>query len=72
MVLTSLSYLLLCSPVLYQWDIDGTSCASRPEVKGSWSPQESNAIGCVVRVEWSFFQEGLDILRELKLLIVIR
>lgn len=66
-----MSYLLLCSPVLYQWDIDGTPCASRPEVEGSWSPQESDAIGCVVCVEWGFFQEGLDILRKLELLIVI-
>lgn len=63
--------LVISSPVLDQRDINGTPCATRSEVEGSWCPQKSNAIGCVVCVEWSLFEERLDILREFKLLIVI-
>lgn len=61
----------VCSPVLDQGDIDGTSCSARSEVEGSRRPQESNAIGCVVCVEWGFFEEGFHKLSKLKLLIII-
>lgn len=64
--------LVLCSPVLNQGDINGTPCTPRPEVEGSRRPQQSNAISCVVCVEWGLLEEGLHILRKLKLLIVIR
>lgn len=63
---------VLFSPVLNQGDINGTPCAARPEVEGSWCPQQGDAIGCVVCVEWRLLQEGLHILRKLKLLVVIR
>lgn len=64
--------LVVCSPVLDQGDINGTPCSARSQIEGSRCPQQSNAIGCVVWVEWGFFEEGLHKLRKLKLLIVIR
>lgn len=64
--------MLFCLPVLNQGDINGTPRAARPQIEGSWRPQQSNAIGCVVGVEWGLFEEGFHILRKLKLLIVIR
>lgn len=64
--------LVFCSPVLDQGDINGTPCAARSEVEGSRCPQQSDAIGCVVCVEWGLLEEGLHILRKLKLLVIIR
>ena len=64
--------LVVCSPVLDQGDINGTPRTPRSEVEGPRCPQESNAIGRVVCVEWGLLEEGLHILRKLKLLIVIR
>lgn len=62
----------VCSPVLNQGDINGTPCATRSEVEWSRCPQQSNAVGCVVCVERGLLEEGLHILRKLKLLIIVR
>lgn len=64
--------MVVFSPVLDQGDINGTPCTPRSEVEWPRCPQESNAIGRVVCVEWGLLEEGLHILRKLELLIVIR
>lgn len=64
--------MLICSPVLDQGDIHGTPGAARSEVERSRRPQQGNAVGCVVCVQRSFLEEGLHILRKLKLFIIIR
>lgn len=60
------------SPVLDQGDVDGTPCATRAEIEGSWRPKQGNAVSSVVSVERCLFEEGLHVLRKLKLLIIIR
>lgn len=59
-------------PVLDQRDVNGSPCAARSQVEGSRSPQQGNSVGRVVCVERRLFEEGLHILRKLKLLIIIR
>lgn len=64
--------MLICSPVLDQGDINGTPGAARSKVERSWCPQQGDAVGCVVCVQRGFLEEGLHILRKLKLFIIIR
>jgi len=71
-MMTDLVWLVVGSPVLDQGDVYGTPCAPRAEVEGSRGPQQSDAVGSVVGVERGLLEEGLCILRKLKLLIVIR
>lgn len=60
------------SPVLDQWDVKSSPGPARPQVEGSWGPQQGNAIGCVISVERSILQERFHKLWQLKLFIVIR
>lgn len=64
--------MLICLPVLDQGDINGASGAARSEVERSRRPQQGDAVGCVVCVQRGFLEEGLHILRKLKLFIIIR
>lgn len=64
--------MIVDSPVLDQGDVDGTPCATRAEIEGSWSPKQSNTVRRVVSVERRLFEEGLYVIRKLKLLIIIR
>lgn len=64
--------MLICSPVLDQGNINGTPGAARSEVERPWRPQQGDAVGCVVCVQRGLLEEGLHILRKLKLLIIIR
>lgn len=64
--------MLISSPVLDQGDINGTPGAARSKVERSWRPQQGDTVGCVVCVQRGFLEEGLHILRKLKLFIIIR
>lgn len=64
--------MILHSPVLDQRDINGTPCATRSEIERPWRPQQGDAVGCVVCVQRGLLEEGLHILRKLKLLIIFR
>lgn len=60
------------SPVLDQWDVKSSPGPARPQVEGSWGPQQGNAIGCVISVERSILQERFHKLWQLKFFIIIR
>lgn len=60
------------SPVLDQWDVKSSPGPARPQIEGSWGPQQGNAIGCVISVERGVLQERLHKLWQLKLFIIIR
>ena len=63
---------MLTIPRLDQWHIKRSPGPARPQVEWSGCPEQSNAIGRVVRVEWTLLQEGSTVLWQLKLLILIK
>ena len=60
------------SPVLDERDVNGSPGPPRAQVEGAWRPEQSDAVGGVVRVERSLLEEGLHVVWQLKLLIIIR
>ena len=58
-------------PSFHEWYIDGSSGSPGPEIEGSRRPQECDAIGRIIRIQRRFLHERLDILRQLKFLLVI-
>ena len=62
---------LINLPGFHKWYIDSSPRSPRSEIEGSRRPQESDPIGRIVSVQRRFLHERLDVLRQLKLLLVI-
>ena len=59
-------------PRFDQGDVEGASGPSRSGVKGTRGPQQRDAVGCVVRVEWAALEEWTELVGQLKVFVVLR
>lgn len=71
-VISSTPLGVVSSPVLDERNVDGSPGPPGAQVEGPRRPEQSDAVGCVVRVQRSVLQEGLHVIWELKLLLVLR
>ena len=62
---------VLLVPVLDKGHINSPPGAPRSLVEGVRGPVQSDAVCCIVRVEWCIFQERLDKFGELKLILLL-
>lgn len=51
--------------------INSTTRTSRAHIKRTWCPQQCNAIGGIVSIQWCILQERLHIIGQRKILIII-
>ena len=63
---------MLLIPCLHNWDVQGSTTPPGAEVKGAWCPEETDPIGRVVTVEGRVREEGLDVVWQDKLIILLR
>lgn len=45
---------VLAVPGFDEWDVDGATCTTRALVVWTTGPEEGDAVGCVVVVQWRF------------------
>ena len=63
---------VLSVPCLHQGNVQVPPCPARPEVEWPRGPHERDPVGRDVGVERGLLQEGDHVLRQLKLLVVVR
>lgn len=62
---------VLFVPALDEWDVQRAAGATRTHVEGARRPQEGDAVGRVVGVEWAILEERLDVLVEDELFVFV-
>lgn len=55
-------------PHLDQGYINGSSHGARAHVEGTGTPQQCNTVCCSIIIQLPFFQQGISIIRQLKVL----
>jgi len=61
-----------CLPRLNEGHVNGTATSTRPQVEWPSGPQQRNAVGRVVCIQWCVSHERLHEVWQLKLFIIIR